>query len=89
MKRSLAEAVGTFVLGFGGCGSAVLAGTRWGFSGCRSPADARCWPWPRPSANLGLPSASRVCAYYKLNPARARGMKPDALAHTPCQWTST
>ena len=33
MKRSLAEAVGTFVLGFGGCGSAVLAGTRWGFSG--------------------------------------------------------
>ena len=29
MKRSLAEAGGTFVLSFGGCGSAVLAGTRW------------------------------------------------------------
>ena len=60
MQRSLAEAAGTFVLGCGGCGSAVLAGTRWGFSGCCSPADARCWPWPRPSAHLGRPEASMV-----------------------------
>jgi glycerol uptake facilitator-like aquaporin len=37
MKRSLAEAVGTCVLGFGGCGSAVLAGTRGDFSGCQRP----------------------------------------------------
>src|SRR5918997_6143020 len=33
MKRYLAELVGTFVLVFGGCGSAVLAGDRIGFAG--------------------------------------------------------
>ena len=33
MKRYLAEAVGTFVLVFGGCGSAVLAGDKIGFLG--------------------------------------------------------
>ena len=33
MKRYLAEAVGTFVLVFGGCGSAVLAGDKFGFLG--------------------------------------------------------
>src|SRR5437763_4440404 len=33
MKRYLAEAVGTFVLVFGGCGSAVLAGDKIGFMG--------------------------------------------------------
>src|SRR5215471_18877986 len=33
MKRYLAEAVGTFVLVFGGCGSAVLAGGKIGFLG--------------------------------------------------------
>src|SRR5919205_2290224 len=33
MKRYLAEAVGTFVLVFGGCGSAVLAGEKIGFLG--------------------------------------------------------
>jgi aquaporin Z len=33
MKKYLAEAVGTFVLVFGGVGSAVLAGTHIGFVG--------------------------------------------------------
>ena len=33
MKAYLAELVGTFVLVFGGCGSAVLAGDHIGFSG--------------------------------------------------------
>ncbi len=33
MKRYLAELVGTFVLVFGGCGSAVLAGDQIGFAG--------------------------------------------------------
>jgi aquaporin Z len=33
MKRYLAESVGTFVLVFGGCGSAVLAGDKIGFLG--------------------------------------------------------
>lgn len=33
MKRYVAEAVGTFVLVFGGCGSAVLAGEKIGFLG--------------------------------------------------------
>ncbi|MDM7914538.1 MAG: aquaporin Z [Candidatus Eisenbacteria bacterium] len=33
MKRYLAELVGTFVLVFGGCGSAVLAGDKIGFLG--------------------------------------------------------
>jgi aquaporin Z len=33
MKAYLAELVGTFVLVFGGCGSAVLAGTHIGFAG--------------------------------------------------------
>jgi len=33
MKRYVAEAVGTFVLVFGGCGSAVLAGDKIGFLG--------------------------------------------------------
>jgi aquaporin Z len=33
MKRYLAEAIGTFVLVFGGCGSAVLAGDKIGFLG--------------------------------------------------------
>jgi aquaporin Z len=33
MKRYLAELVGTFVLVFGGCGSAVLAGEKIGFAG--------------------------------------------------------
>jgi aquaporin Z len=33
MKRYLAELVGTFVLVFGGCGSAVLAGDKIGFAG--------------------------------------------------------
>ena len=46
---------GDLCAGLWGLWQCVLAGTRWGFSGCCSPADARCWPWPRPSANLGLP----------------------------------
>lgn len=33
MKRYMAELVGTFVLVFGGCGSAVLAGDKIGFLG--------------------------------------------------------
>jgi aquaporin Z len=33
MRRYLAEFVGTFVLVFGGCGSAVLAGDKIGFAG--------------------------------------------------------
>src|SRR3954447_20682534 len=33
MKRYLAEMIGTFVLVFGGCGSAVLAGEKIGFLG--------------------------------------------------------
>ena len=33
MKRYIAEGVGTFVLVFGGCGSAVLAGSKIGFLG--------------------------------------------------------
>jgi glycerol uptake facilitator-like aquaporin len=33
MKKYLAEMVGTFVLVFGGCGSAVLAGQQIGFLG--------------------------------------------------------
>jgi aquaporin Z len=33
MKRYVAELVGTFVLVFGGCGSAVLAGDKIGFVG--------------------------------------------------------
>jgi aquaporin Z len=33
MKRYVAELVGTFVLVFGGCGSAVLAGEKIGFAG--------------------------------------------------------
>lgn len=33
MKKYLAEMVGTFVLVFGGCGSAVLAGEQIGFLG--------------------------------------------------------
>jgi aquaporin Z len=33
MQRYLAEGVGTFVLVFGGCGSAVLAGQQIGFLG--------------------------------------------------------
>jgi len=33
MKRYVAELVGTFVLVFGGCGSAVLAGDKIGFAG--------------------------------------------------------
>jgi glycerol uptake facilitator-like aquaporin len=31
MKRYIAECVGTLVLVFGGCGSAVLAGSKIGF----------------------------------------------------------
>jgi aquaporin Z len=33
MKRCLAELIGTFVLVFGGCGAAVLAGSKIGFAG--------------------------------------------------------
>src|SRR5579863_1948291 len=33
MKRYLAELIGTFVLVFGGCGAAVLAGGKIGFAG--------------------------------------------------------
>ena len=33
MKRYIAEFIGTFVLVFGGCGSAVLAGNKIGFAG--------------------------------------------------------
>ena len=33
MKRYIAEAIGTFVLVFGGCGAAVLAGGKIGFGG--------------------------------------------------------
>src|SRR5579863_4475816 len=33
MKRYLAELIGTFVLVFGGCGAAVLAGSHIGFAG--------------------------------------------------------
>src|SRR5205085_2664159 len=33
MKKYIAEMVGTFVLVFGGCGSAVLAGEKIGFAG--------------------------------------------------------
>jgi aquaporin Z len=33
MKRYIAELIGTFVLVFGGCGSAVLAGDKIGFLG--------------------------------------------------------
>jgi aquaporin Z len=33
MKRYLAEVIGTFVLVFGGCGTAVLAGEKVGFLG--------------------------------------------------------
>src|SRR5215475_463918 len=33
MKRYIAEFIGTFVLVFGGCGSAVLAGDKIGFAG--------------------------------------------------------
>ena len=33
MKRYLAEFIGTFVLVFGGCGAAVLAGSKIGFAG--------------------------------------------------------
>src|SRR6476660_10154973 len=33
MKRYLAEFIGTFVLVFGGCGSAVLAGEKIGYAG--------------------------------------------------------
>ena len=33
MKRYLAELIGTFVLVFGGCGAAVLAGSKIGFAG--------------------------------------------------------
>jgi aquaporin Z len=33
MKRYVAELVGTFVLVFGGCGSAVSAGDQIGFAG--------------------------------------------------------
>ena len=51
MQRYLAEAVGTCVLVFGGCGSTVLAGEKLGFLGV-SCAFFRCWPWPRPSARL-------------------------------------
>jgi glycerol uptake facilitator-like aquaporin len=48
MKRYAAELVGTFVLVFGGCGSAVLAGEKIGFAGV-SFAFSRCWPWCMPS----------------------------------------
>ena len=88
MQRSLAAAVGTLVLGCGGCGRAALAGPRWEYSGCRSLAVARCAPGPRLAAHLGLPEASMVCAYDTRTSARERGMQPDALAPTPCQWTS-
>jgi glycerol uptake facilitator-like aquaporin len=37
MKRYVAELVGTFVLVFGGCGSAVLAGDKIGFAGVSVP----------------------------------------------------
>src|SRR6267378_3159515 len=33
MKRYIAELIGTFVLVFGGCGAAVLAGSHIGFAG--------------------------------------------------------
>ena len=33
MKRYAAELIGTFVLVFGGCGAAVLAGSHIGFAG--------------------------------------------------------
>ena len=42
MKKYAAEAIGTFWLTFGGCGSAVIAA---GFPECRHrPASASRWP---------------------------------------------
>jgi aquaporin Z len=49
MKRYVAELVGTFVLVFGGCGSAVLAGDKIGFAGVSFAFGSRCWRWCMPS----------------------------------------
>jgi hypothetical protein len=75
---------GTCGLVFGGCGSAVLADTRGFLGGALAVGHGLCH-----RTNFGLPSASRVFAYYTRNSARERGTKPDALGHTPCHGTST
>lgn len=45
MRLYLAEFVGTFVLVFGGVGSAVLAGTHIGFAGIALAFGLSCWRW--------------------------------------------
>lgn len=46
MKKYAAELVGTFVLVFGGCGSAVLAGEETGYSGVMQDVPLRSGFFP-------------------------------------------
>ena len=48
MKKYLAELIGTFVLVFGGCGSATIAGDHIGLFGIALHSDSRCSRWPMP-----------------------------------------
>ena len=53
-RRAIAEFVGTFVLVFGGVGSAVIAGEAIGNLGVALRSACRCWRWLSDRPDLRL-----------------------------------